>query len=145
MESRLQANIGPVILMAQNRFFNIVGNVLGTPAITYGYTTGTNQIYPSIGGSESSTYTVPADSNVLRTLMRWGNYDTATGAARWCGNSSDSGWSTTCASTSEVPSGYYRSTLIRSRLLGPSLPRSISVPSLLGGQPPNLGPQLDRM
>jgi len=99
-----RSNIGPVILMAQNRFFNIVGNVLGTPAITYGYTTGTNQIYPSIGGSESNAYTVPADSNVARTLMRWGNYDTATGAVRWCGNSSDPGWSTTCASTSEVPS-----------------------------------------
>ncbi len=115
-------NIGPVILMAQNRFFNIIGNVLGTPAITYGYTTGTNQIYPSIGGSESSTYTVPADSNVLRTLMRWGNYDTATGAARWCGNSSDSGWSTTCASTSEVPSGIteYANSVPSSTTLPPS-------------------------
>ena len=99
-----KSNIGPVILMAQNRFFNIVGNVLGTPAITYGYTTGANQIYPSIGGSESNAYTVPADSNVARTLMRWGNYDTATGAVRWCGNSSDPGWSTTCAGKSEVPS-----------------------------------------
>lgn len=99
-----RSNIGPVILLAQNRFFNIVGNVLGTPTITYGYTTGTNQIYPSLGGSESNAYTVPADFNVARTLMRWGNYDTATGAVRWCGNSSDPGWSTTCASTSEVPS-----------------------------------------
>ena len=98
------SNIGPVILLAQNRFFNIVGNVLGTSAITYGYTTGTNQIYPSLGGSESNAYTVPADSNVARTLMRWGNYNTATGAVRWCGNSSDPGWSTICASTSEVPS-----------------------------------------
>jgi len=98
------SNIGPVLLFAQNRFFNIVGNVLGTPAITYGYTTGTNQIFPTIGSGSSSTYTVPADSNVLRTLMRWGNYDTATGSARWCGNSSNSGWTTTCGSVSEVPS-----------------------------------------
>src|SRR5271157_4143076 len=36
--------------------------------------------------------------------MRWGNYDVVTGAVRWCGNSSDPGWDTTCSSTSEVPS-----------------------------------------
>jgi len=96
-------NIGPVILMALNRFFNFIGNVLGTTAGPYnGYQTST-AIF-SLGGSESSTYTVPADSNVGRTLMRWGNYDTVTGAVRWCGNSSDPGWSTTCAGTSEVPS-----------------------------------------
>jgi len=35
--------------------------------------------------------------------MRWGNYDTVTGAVRWCGNSSSPTGSSTCASTSEVP------------------------------------------
>ena len=35
--------------------------------------------------------------------MRWGNYDVVTGAVRWCGNSSDPGWTTTCGGTSEVP------------------------------------------
>lgn len=97
------SNIGPVILMALNRFFNIVGNVLGTTAISYGYETGTYTIL-TLGASESNTYTVPFDSNVQRTVMLWGNYDTATAAVRWCGNSSNPGWSTTCGSTSEVPS-----------------------------------------
>jgi hypothetical protein len=100
-------NISPVIAMALNRFFNIVGNVLGTTTFSFsGYQSAgvTNSIF-SIGGSETGTYTVPADSNVARTLMRWGNYDTVTAGVRWCGNSSDPGWSTTCASTSEVPSG----------------------------------------
>jgi hypothetical protein len=37
--------------------------------------------------------------------MRWGNYDTVTAAPRWCGNSSDPGWATTCGGVSEVPTG----------------------------------------
>ena len=95
------SNIGPVLILALNRYYNIIGNILGTPAISWGYVTGTNTIY-TIGGSESNTYTVPSDSNVGRTLVRWGNYDTATAAVRWCGNSSNPGWSTTCSSTSEI-------------------------------------------
>jgi hypothetical protein len=43
------------------------------------------------------------DPQVSSYLMRWGNYDVFTAAVRWCGNSSDTGWSTTCGSTSEVP------------------------------------------
>jgi len=35
--------------------------------------------------------------------LRWGNYDTVTNAVRWCGNSSSPGWTTTCNSTSEIP------------------------------------------
>ncbi len=99
-------NTNPVILMALNRFFNIVGNVLGSPTLpSSGYQNGAASIY-NVGGSESgASYTVPADPNVGRTLMRWGNYDVVTGAVRWCGNSSNPGWTSTCASTSEVPSG----------------------------------------
>jgi hypothetical protein len=41
--------------MALNRFFNIVGNVLGTTSITYGYTSGANL--------HDWSDTVPADSN----------------------------------------------------------------------------------
>src|SRR5579863_6192168 len=39
------------------------------------------------------------------TGMAWGNIDVATGvnSPRFCGNSSDSGWSAVCASKSEVP------------------------------------------
>jgi len=48
---------------------------------------------------------VPSDSLVSSTLLRWGNYDVVTAAVRWCGNSSDTGFSTTCGSTSEVPTG----------------------------------------
>jgi hypothetical protein len=45
------------------------------------------------------------DPLVNTYMMRWGNYDTVTGATRWCGNSSDTGWSTKCGGASEVPTG----------------------------------------
>jgi len=97
-------NTVPIILNSLNRFFNLVGNVLGSTALpNNGYQSGTHPVYV-IGAGESQTYVVPGDSNVARTLMRWGNYDVVTAAVRWCGNSSDPGWSTTCGSTSEVPS-----------------------------------------
>jgi hypothetical protein len=43
------------------------------------------------------------DPQVSAYLMRWGNYDVVTGGVRFCGSSSDTGWSSTCASTSEIP------------------------------------------
>jgi hypothetical protein len=98
-------NTVPIILNSLNRFFNLVGNVLGSTALpNKGYQSGANPIY-LVGIGESQAFNVPSDSNVGRTLMRWGNYDVFTAAVRWCGNSSDPGWSTTCASISEVPSG----------------------------------------
>jgi hypothetical protein len=97
----------PLQLDAFSRFYNIIGNVWGSPALPHNvYQTvepstpvGTEIYVVGYGNS------VPNDSNTPRTLFRWGNYDTVTAAVRWCGNSSDPGWSTTCGSTSEVPSG----------------------------------------
>jgi len=92
-----------------DRYQNNVANVLGTP----GYHT----IYKSSSGSFGSgngTVVVPAgtaysplpqDNLVPSTSMYWGNYDVVSAEVRWCGNSSDTGWSTTCATTSEVPTG----------------------------------------
>lgn len=87
-----------------NRFENVIGNVLGTPGKTATYQNDPSQEFAvyALGQAHS---TVGADSVVATTLMRWGNYDNVTGAIRWCGNSSDTGWSTTCSSTSEVPTG----------------------------------------
>lgn len=55
------------------------------------------------------------DPNTHLTLFRWGNYDIVTGTGeggtndqtgvRWCGNSSNTGWTTRCSSTTEVPTG----------------------------------------
>lgn len=70
------SNLGPIELQSFSRFFNFIGNVLGT--------TGTNTVYSggiwSVGGGNSNgTVTVPSDPNVATTLLRWGNCDSATG------------------------------------------------------------------
>lgn len=87
------------------RYANIVGNILGTP----GYHTS----YKSMSGSSTGIVDCGAypevgmtpDSLSCSTSIFWGNWDNVTNAVRWCGNVSDPGWGTTCASTSEVPSG----------------------------------------
>jgi len=43
------------------------------------------------------------DVMTVSSIMRWGNYDTVTGAVRWCGNSSSPTGLRLAASTSEVP------------------------------------------
>jgi hypothetical protein len=91
-----------------NRDENVVGNVLGTPGITQYYSDVSN---PTQGAEEEWTVfiinqphgSIAADPVVGTTLLRWGNYDNVTGAARWCGNATDTGWKTTCNSTSEIP------------------------------------------
>jgi hypothetical protein len=85
------------------RYENVIGSVLGTPSIAPGYQT--TAAFPdnfvfSLGEGNGS---IPTDTVSATSMMRWGNYDPKTGAVRFCGNSSDTGWSTTCASTSEVP------------------------------------------
>ena len=89
----------PLQILAFQRFHNIVGNVLGQPGIQKMYVgTGSRTVY--ILGEGNS---LNRDPNVARTLLRWGNYDVVTKAVRFCGNSSDTGWSTTCGGKSEVP------------------------------------------
>jgi hypothetical protein len=90
------------------RLMNIIGNVMGQA----GYNNNYQSIAPSGTNCDSSIFIIgwQADcdtaldaANVKATLLRWGNYDVVTNAVRWCGNSSDTGWSTTCGSTSEIP------------------------------------------
>ncbi|GAC1679917.1 MAG: hypothetical protein PVS2B2_17920 [Candidatus Acidiferrum sp.] len=122
-------NTIPIQLMAPSRYFNIIGNVLGFPgyhtnyksvaggapdpngprsilsfgwsAQSSGVTASLNQFCLDFSCSSHGDYD-PLTSN---TAMLWGNYDVVTGGVRWCGDSSNPGWSTTCKSTSEVPSG----------------------------------------
>ena len=86
----------------QSRFMNAVGNILGGFFSTYESSQAYSNTSVYLLGFDSN---LNSDSNVKRTLLRWGNWDIVTNAVRWCGNSSDTGWSTTCGSTSEVPSG----------------------------------------
>jgi hypothetical protein len=99
------SNLVPIYLSAFSRFFNVVGNVLGTPGVQTGYKTG-NPIYILGAGDTDGTTIVPSDPVTQTTALLWGNWDVVTRAVRWCGNSSNPGWSTVCASTSEIPTGY---------------------------------------
>lgn len=98
--------LGALAINAYSRFYNVVGNVLGASVFTH-YRNDLSNNYPyntsivDVGFGDG----VPNDSNTARTLMMWGNYDTVDGTVRWCGNSSDPGFSSTCAGVSEVPSG----------------------------------------
>jgi hypothetical protein len=88
------------------RYAHNIGNVLGTPGFTTTYQTTTPFSGASsftIGAGGTNSPTTPADPLVASTMLRWGNYDVATGTVRWCGNSSNTGWASTCSGVSEVP------------------------------------------
>jgi hypothetical protein len=119
-------NTIPIIIGAFSRYNNLVANVLGTSgyhklydcvpdsptqqycSTDFGTGPGVIHIF-DLGWSHgaqidyNNTPPEPNDPLTASSLLRWGNYDVVTGAARWCGNSSDTGWSTTCGSKSEVP------------------------------------------
>lgn len=86
-------NTIPINIWAFNRFINVVGNVLGTlghhriyedsvaPTAIRG--TPERSIYV-LGFSGSSEYQpLGVDPLVMTTMLRWGNYDYATGRAHW--------------------------------------------------------------
>src|SRR5262249_24108264 len=86
-------------LEAYNRFYNIVGNVLGKSAYFTNYevspSSATDQgsenlsnhsIYNFAFSANLGTYgdfPVPSDTVLRSTLYRWGNWDSATGLVRW--------------------------------------------------------------
>ena len=119
----------PIQLYAGVRYFNVIGNVLGQASYHNNYACVSTSTSPCAaantsiytlgftgnGGTVGTAYsycTSPScssysyyDPQVGSYIFRWGNYDTVTAANRFCGNSSSPGWSTTCANTSEVPTG----------------------------------------
>jgi hypothetical protein len=73
-------NNSPFVINSFNRFFNVIGNILGTP--------GTNTTYENSGsapvfdiGNGNASYGTANDPNVLATTMIWGNCDSANGFA----------------------------------------------------------------
>lgn len=78
-------NTIPLLILAYSRFYNVIGNVLGNPARqnTYEDTTANQHL-----GSIPIYYIgygdlIPNDANTTTTLMRWGNYDIISNAARF--------------------------------------------------------------
>lgn len=76
-------NFVPARILAFSRFYNYIGNVLGTIGLQIGYSSGPLPIYSIGNGNANGMVTVPHDNNVGVTLMRWGNYDTFNAAVRF--------------------------------------------------------------
>lgn len=75
-----------VALYSKQRFFNIVGNVIGDAHWTTYQTNMTyngDAIYEFGWQGTGSGSPVANDPNVARTVMRWGNYDKVTNTARF--------------------------------------------------------------
>jgi hypothetical protein len=80
-------NPNPLILNygQGNRFTNDIGNVYGSPSITvYQQLFGSGGNYNYVYGFDPNP-SVVSDPLVQSTNMRWANYDTVTGATRYCG------------------------------------------------------------
>jgi hypothetical protein len=97
----------PVQLEAFNRYYNIIGNVLGTPGYHTNYqvfptsvadagnaSTSNVSIY-SLGysGNEGTHGSLNNDTILVSSLMRWGNYDIVNAAVQWNANEVPSGLS----------------------------------------------------
>lgn len=74
-------SLNVVQMLSYTRFYNYIGNILGTTGTNTNYSSGgSNTLVWDIGqGNTEGAVTVPADPNVLPTLMRWGNCDSASG------------------------------------------------------------------
>lgn len=89
--SACSSNQVPIIFLAFSRGMNVIGNVLGQSGIQNGYTSGSKPIFSLNNGASSAGVTVPTDTNVTTTSMRWGNYDVFNASNRFV--------------SSEVPTG----------------------------------------
>ncbi len=93
------AGTSGIQILAYNRYANIVGNVLGTPGVTKNYSFSSSGYYANSlsaynlgSGNGAASPAIPLDPLVSSTLMRWGNWDVASGAALFCtGTESSSG------------------------------------------------------
>lgn len=124
----------PLNLYAGTRYYNVIGNVLGTAGYHTVYTANcstsdscwntvtaifrTGQTGP--GGTNNSGFcTSPSctaqgnyDPQVLNYLMRWGNYDTVNNAVRWVSTEVPSGlpdFSNPVPATQTLPPSFYQS------------------------------------
>jgi hypothetical protein len=91
------------------RFFNLVGNVLGTNSYhtTYAALSDTSIYY--LGVTDTA---LPNDPLVASTMMRWGNYDTVNDASRFLSGEVPSGlakYANAVPSSQTLPNSFYLS------------------------------------
>ncbi len=132
----------PIEIFSHSRYDNVVANVLGTAGYhtSYEFVTPTTPTFPACNQSIfvlgyasecGSDPTVPNDPLAASTLLRWGNYDVVTGAARW--------------NASEVPStlGAYANPVPTTHALPASLYLSAKPANWWGTTPwPAIGPDV---
>ena len=135
----------PLILEAYQRYYNVIGNVLGKPGKHTNYQVApsstsdpgnsntTNSSVYSLGysGNEGEHLSpIPNDTLEASTLMRWGNYDTATASVRFLAAevpSSVSLYSNPVPASQTLPASFYLA----------------SKPAWWGGTPwPAIGPEV---
>lgn len=89
-----------VIWSSGSRYNNIIGNIFGTPGYHTNYLARYNASGSTLFSSTIGIGAYPSDGTqdpfALPTSLLWGNWDSVDGATRWCGSSSDTGWSTIC-------------------------------------------------
>jgi hypothetical protein len=137
----------PVHIYAANRFFNVVGNVLGDA--TY-HTTYSAQVGGSSSGCDRAIYgigwggncggaSLPNDPVAVSSLLRWGNYDTVNDAARFVASEVPSGASlfpNPVPSNQTLPNSFYLSA--KPTFFG-SVPWPAIGPDVTGGSESGMG------
>jgi hypothetical protein len=93
------------------RFFNIVGNVLGSSYYNTYQGTSATSIFNVNGDSDGENGEPTAnDPRVAATLLRWGNYDTVTGTVRFVVSEVPSGitnYANPVPSSTTLPASFY--------------------------------------
>ena len=84
--------------------FGVYGSSVYHSAYTISATCTNNTTAIWLLGTACAYSNVPDNDTLSKgTLLRYGNFDTVTNAVRYCGNSLNTGWGTTCSSTTEAP------------------------------------------
>ena len=138
------SNTIPLILKAFSRFYNLVGNVLGSTGRSHtAYETGSNTSIYQFGDANGAT--AGNDAEVLNTVLRWGNWDTAS-STNETGTNDSTG---TRFVSAEVPSGLsggqaaYANSVPASQVLPASFYLSAQPAWWTSGKPwPPIGPDV---
>ena len=75
-------NTFAVEINSLNRYWNVIGGVLGQPGYHTSYLAGSNTSIYNLGNPYGSL-ALPTDSLTVSSLMRWGNYDVVNGTSRF--------------------------------------------------------------
>jgi hypothetical protein len=136
-ETGKTAETNPVNMYSFNRFYNMIGNVLGQSGYHSTYAAVNDVSIYMLGKSPGSG--VASDSLVATTMMRWGNYDTVTAGNKFDAAEVPSGlssYSNSVPGDNNLPNSFYLAAK-------PSWYGSVTWPSIgpdvTGGNISNLG------